>query len=438
MTDKTTRRAVLGGIAAGAFATSARSRARILGANDRINVGLMGLNGRGQAINSAFLGTPGAEITRLADVDSQVLAKRAGEFRALGMPIARTDADYRRLLSDPDLDAIAVATPDHWHAKAAADVMDAGKHVYVEKPLGMTAAEGEALIGVQRRTGRVLQMGNQQRSSVETRELVDRVRAGELGEIYEAHTWYANSRKSIGAGVEEAAPAHLDWDLWQGPRPRGPYRSNLVHYNWHWFWRYGTGEICNNALHEVDVARWLMDVSWPETVTARGARRFDLGDWEMYDSLELELNYTGGRVIRWDGQSCNGVLRYGRGRGVLAFGTKGSVLVDRNGFEIFGLNGETVLKREAPVAGATTNTIGFGPLDVLHAINFAETIRGTGTGQSSPVAVGHVSTALCHLGNIAWRADRELKIDPTTGRPEGDDAMAYWAQNYEPGWEIKV
>lgn len=433
--SRTTRRAVLGGMGGAAIAGTAASRARIKGANDRIAVAVMGMNGRGPAIVYAMNNTPGVEVTHLADVDANVLAKRSGE---LGIPAVRSHRDYRRMLERKDVDAVAVVTPDHWHAKASADAMDAGKHVYIEKPLGMAPAEGEALIAVQKRTGRVLQMGNQQRSSVETQELVSRVRAGELGELYEAHTWYANNRKSIGRGVEQAPPAHLDWDLWQGPRPRGPYRSNLVHYNWHWFWRYGTGETCNNALHEVDVARWLMDAAWPEHVSAQGARRFELGDWEMYDTLAMELRYPGGKLIRWDGHSCNGVPRYGRGRGVLAYGTKGSVLVDRNGFEMFGLDGKTVLKREAPVAGATTNTVGAGPLDVLHTTNFAETVRGTAEVQASPVAEAHLSTALCHLGNIAWRTGRPLAIDAATGRPQGEDAMQLWGVHYEPGWEIKT
>ena len=433
------RRTLLKGLGAGAaMSMSAASYARVLGANDRLNVALMGLNGRGQALVRAFNETPGMQVTHLVDVDAQVLAKRAGEFAQQGHPAAQLVRDYRRLLDRRDIDAVAVATPDHWHAKAAADAMDAGKHAYVEKPLGMAPAEGELLMAVQKRTGRVLQMGNQQRSSVETQQLVDRVRAGELGDIYEALTWYANSRGSIGHGVEQAPPPHLDWALWQGPRPRGPYRSNLVHYNWHWFWRYGTGEICNNALHEVDVARWLMDVEYPERVEARGARRFDLGDWEMYDTMDLALVYSGGRAIRWEGHSVNGLARYGRGRGVLVYGTKGSAIVDRNGYEMYDLAGKRTAKVDAPETGETTNTIGFGPLDTLHATNFAETIRGTAKLQASPVRDGHISTTLCHLGNIAWRTGETLTIDPKTGRPASEAAMKLWAVDYEPGWEIRA
>ena len=432
------RRTLLVGIGAAAATQSAASYGRIIGANDRLNVAVMGLNGRGQALVHAFNATPGAIVTDLIEVDSQVLSKRAGEFVKAGMPPARTHVDYRRVLDRRQVDILAIATPDHWHAKAAADAMDAGKHTYVEKPLGMAPSEGEALIAIQRRTGRVLQMGNQQRSSPETIQLLARIRAGELGDLYEAQTWYANSRKSIGVGVEQAPPPHLDWDMWQGPRPRGPYRSNLVHYNWHWFWRYGTGEICNNALHEVDVARWLMGVDYPERVSARGQRRFDLGDWEMYDTMDLTLAYPGGRTISWKGHSCNGIPRFGRGRGVLVYGTKGSAIVDRNGYEIYDLAGKQVAKVEAPQQVATTNTVGMGPLDQFHATNMAETIRGTAKVQASPVREGHISTTICHLGNIAYRTGQELKTDQTSGRPHSSEAMKLWSVEYDRNWRLRA
>jgi predicted dehydrogenase len=290
---------------------------------------------------------------------------------------------------------------------------------------------------VQQRTGRQLQVGNQQRSSPETRALLELIQAGELGEVYEAQAWYGNARGSIGRGEIVAPPAHLDWDLWQGPRPRGPYRSNLVHYNWHWFWKYGTGEICNNAMHEVDIARWLMGLTWPESVSARGSRRFHRGDdWEMYDTMALDLNFADGRRIRWDGHSCNAVLRYGRGRGTLLLGTKGSVMVDRNGFELFDLAGKSIRTVTAPAKSETTGTVGEGVLDIYHAGNFVDVIKGRASALASPIAEGHISTTLCHLGNIAWRTGGSLTVDPLTGKPAGAEAMKLWSVDYEPGWEV--
>ena len=425
--------------AATGLAMTAKSYARIQGANDRLRVGVAGINGRGQAHMSAFAKLPNVEVTHLIDVDAAVLAKRADEFAAKGNTRPRTERDYRRLLSGRDIDIITVATPDFSHAKIGVDAMNAGKHVYLEKPIGIAPAEGEALIAAQKRTGRVLQVGNQQRSSRETRQLLDMVRAGELGEVYEAQTWYANNRKSIGKGQVAAPPPTLDWDLWQGPRPRDRYRTNLVHYNWHWFWKYGTGEICNNAMHELDIARWMMGVTYPTTVSARGSRNFFEGDdWEMYDTMALDLNYDDDRVIRWNGQSCNAMRTYGRGRGVLLLGTKGSAVVDRNGFELYDLAGKMVREVKAPAESETTGTVGEGALDVYHAQNFVDVIRGRQQALASPIQEGHISTTLCHLGNMAYRTDAMLTVDPATGRPSSADAMKLWSVEYEPGWELRA
>ena len=431
------RTMVKGAGAALGMAMSARSYAAIKGANDRLRVAVIGVNSRGQAHMAAFSKLPNVAITHFVDVDSEVLARRAGEFAAKGNPAPKTERDYRRLLDRKDVDIITVATPDHSHAKLAVDGMNAGRHVFLEKPIGIAPAEGEAMIAVQQRTGRQLQVGNQQRSSPETRQLLELIRAGELGEVYEAQTWYANARGSIGRGQNVPPPANLDWDLWQGPRPRGPYRSNLVHYNWHWFWKYGTGEICNNAMHEVDVARWLMGLTYPESVSARGERRFHRGDdWEMYDTMALDLNYAGGRTIRWDGHSCNAVQRYGRGRGVLLLGTKGSAVVDRNGYELFDLAGKSIRVVAAAASSETTGTVGEGVLDTYHAGNFVDVIRGRASTLASPIAEGHISTTLCHLGNMAWRTGSVLTVDPATGKPGSPEAMKLWSVDYEPGWEV--
>ncbi len=433
------RRAMMTGAgAAVGIAVSARSYARIKGANDRLHVAVVGVNGRGQAHMSAFAKQPNVTVTHLVDVDADVLAKRAGAFAAAGHAGIRTEVDYRRLLDRRAVDIVTVATPDHWHAKVAIDAMDAGRHCYIEKPIGIAPAEGEALIAVQRRTGRQLQVGNQQRSSVETRQLATLIRDGALGDVYEAQTWYANNRASIGKGREVAPPANLNWDMWQGPRPRGPYRSNLVHYNWHWFWKYGTGEICNNAMHELDVARWLMGLAYPRSVTARGARHFHKGDdWEMYDTLALELLYDDGRAIRWNGQSCNAQLTHGRGRGVLLLGTTGSAVVDRNGFELFDLGGKPIRTVKAAAASETTGTVGEGALDIYHARNLVDVIRGRASALASPIAEGHISTTLCHLGNMAYRTDSVLTIDPGTGKPDSAEALKLWSVAYQPGWEVR-
>lgn len=434
------RRTVIKGAgAAVGAAMSARSYARIKGANDRLNVAVIGVNGRGQAHIAAFSKVPNATVTHIADCDSAVLAKRAAAFAERGLPTPKTVADYRRLLQNKDVDIVTVATPDFSHVKIATDAMHAGHHVYCEKPVGLAPAEGEAMIAVQQRTGRKVQIGNQQRSSPETRQLGELIRAGQLGHVYEAQTWYANARLPIGHGQQVAPPATLNWDMWQGPRPRGEYRSNLVPYNWHWVWQYGTGEICNNGMHEIDVARWLMGLTYPKQVIAEGKRQFfNNDDWEMYDTMDLTLAYDGDRTIRWDGQSGNAMQRYGRGRGVLLLGTKGSAVVDRNGYELYDLAGKQLRVVKAAADSETTGTVGEGILDVYHARNLAEVIRGTATTLNSPVSEGHISTTICHLGNMAYRTNATLTVDPQTGKPASAEAMKLWSVEYQPGWEVKA
>jgi predicted dehydrogenase len=433
------RRSIMTGAGASlSLALSARSYAQVKGANDRLRVAVVGLNGRGQAHLSAFSKLPNVAITHLVDVDSKILAQRAAEFTAKGNPAPAIERDYRRLLDSKAVDIVTVATPDHWHAKLAIDTMNSGRDVYCEKPIGIAPAEGEALIAAQRRTGRKLQVGDQQRSSRETQQLLGLIKAGELGDIYEAQTWYANNRTSIGRGQVSAPPPSLDWNLWQGPAPRGPWRTNLTPYNWHWFWKYANGELTNNAVHELDVARWLMGVTYPQKVSARGSRQFFRGDdWEMYDTMDLELSYENGRTIRWDGHSCNGIPRYGRGRGVLLLGTKGSAIVDRNGFELFDLAGKSIREVKAAATSETMGTVGEGALDILHAANMVDVIRGKATALASPIQDAHVSTTLCHLGNMAYRTNSVLTVDKATGKPSSPAAMKYWSVAYEPGWEVK-
>ncbi|MCG8442856.1 MAG: Gfo/Idh/MocA family oxidoreductase, partial [Caulobacterales bacterium] len=230
-----------GAAAFASFAQSAASRAQVSGANDRINVAVMGVRSRGDALVRSFALSPNCRVTGVCDVDSRELARIQGEMAENGWGAPAADADVRRLLEDPDLDALVIAAPDHWHAPATLMALDAGKHVYLEKPCSYDPREGELLVAAQAGAGKVVQMGNQQRSSPETIALIAALREGVIGAPYHVYTWYANNRGSIGNGQTTAPPDWLDWELWQGPAPRAEYQDNLVHYNWHWFWHWGTG-----------------------------------------------------------------------------------------------------------------------------------------------------------------------------------------------------
>ncbi len=405
--------------------------------SDRVAAAVMGVNSRGNELATALART-GAEVRYVCDVDSRAVEKTVADVVAIGGQRPRGITDFRRALEDRSLDALVIAAPDHWHAPATLLALQAGKHVYVEKPCGHNPREGELLVEAQRRYGKVIQMGNQQRSAPESIDLMQRIRGGAIGRPYFARAWYANTRGSIGRGAEAAVPAWRVYELWQGPAPRTPYRDNVVHYNWHWFWRWGTGEICNNGTHEIDVCRWALGVEFPTRVTSSGGRYHFDDDWEMTDTQVVSFEFESGAAITWEGRSCNGRPIENRGRGVAIHGTDGTAIVDRSGYVIYDLENEEVARRIRAETGDALDTRGGGSHTDRHLVNFQDAVRGEAT-PASPIDEGNKSQLLCHLGNIAQRTTGSLTCDPHTGRILGNaDAMALWSREYEPGWEAKV
>jgi len=276
-TQMISRRKFVNGLAAGAaasaFASTAKSYAQILGANDRLNFAINGLNGRGHAhLSSMRANSSAARVAYICDVDSGILAKFAAEAEQKLGYAPKAETDFRHALESKDVDAITVATPDHWHTPMAVLGLKAGKHVYVEKPSSQNPREGELLVAAQKKYGKLVQVGDQQRSSDYTIRMIQQIHDGLIGEAYMAKSWYANTRGSMGIGKLAPVPASLNWDLWQGPAPRSEYKDNIQPYNWHWLRRYGTGETLNNGTHEVDVCRWALQAEIPHAVTASGGR----------------------------------------------------------------------------------------------------------------------------------------------------------------------
>lgn len=435
-----TRREFLDTLAAGAatlaVASTAKSYGQILGANDRLNFAIIGLHGRAYAHLAALKANESAaRITHVCDVDSHTMAKfAAATQKMMGAPPAM-DGDFRRILEKKDVDAVTIATPDHWHTPIAIDALKAGKHVYVEKPCSHNPAEGALLVAAQRKYGKQVQMGTQQRSSPHTIEVVGRIHSGEIGRPYYAKAWYSNTRKSIGHGKPAPVPPQLDWDLWQGPAPRREYRDNVQPYNWHWFRVWGTGETLNNGTHEVDVCRWALGVDYPNRVTASGGRYAFKDDWQFYDTLLTSFEYDD-KLLDWEGKSCQGMKFYHRDRGSTIMGTKGTVLVDRDGYEIYDLDGKKLSEFKADKG--TTSSADLIGADSMTNAHFANFIAGVRTGERlhAPIAVGNVAVTMLQLSNIAWEVKRELRLDPTDGKIQNDaEAMRQWGREYQKGWE---
>jgi predicted dehydrogenase len=426
------------GAAGLATGSTARSYAQILGSNDRLNFAVIGLNGRGYAhLASLKANRTSARISHVCDVDSNILTKFADRVRQEMGEAPTTDKDFRRILEQKDVDAITIATPDHWHTPMAIAGLRAGKHVFVEKPCSHDPAEGEMLVQAQQKYRKLVQMGTQQRSSPHTIEIVEKIHSGLIGQPYFAKAWYSNVRKSIGTGKQVPVPSELDWDLFQGPAPRRPYTDNVQPYNWHWFRIYGTGEALNNGTHEVDVCRWALGADYPRRVTASGGRYHFKDDWQFYDTLVTSFEYED-RMITWEGKSCQGMKYYGRDRGSAIMGTTGTVLVDRDGYEIYDLKGNKTSEFRTGRTTSSSDLLGADSMTDAHFANFIAGIR-KGEKLNAPVSVGNVAVTMLQLSNIAWEVKRELHLDTKDGRIQGDqEAMKMWGREYEKGWAPNV
>lgn len=407
--------------------------------SEKIVVAVMGLNGRGMVHAQDFARGANTTVGYLIDVDSTVLQKAAAETSPLQSTPPKTVGDFRRALDDKNVDALIIAAPDHWHTPATILALDAGKHVYVEKPSGHDPGEDELIVAAARKHPRLkVQLGTQARSGPHFIEVLNMVRSGVIGTPYLARGWYANTRASIGRGKVVPVPPNLDYELWQGPAPRTPYRDNVIHYNWHWFTNWGTGEICNNGTHEIDVARWLLGVDYPTSVISTGGRFHFADDWQFPDTQEATFVFDGGKSIVWQGQSCNGLELYERSRGTTVLGTNGSIVVDRDGYVHYDLKNKVIKEVKAAAKGDALNTVGDDWLTQLHIDNFTSAVR-TGTPLSAPIEDGAKTGTLCHLGTISQQVGRKLSIDPRTGHILHDaEASKLWSREYDPRWKPVV
>jgi predicted dehydrogenase len=425
------------GTAGLAIGTTAKSYSQILGSNDRVNFAIMGLRWRGYAHLMALKANQDrAHVSYICDVDSKILAKFSDAAQQeLGYAPAG-NGDFREVLQKREVDAISIATPDNWHAPMAIAALQAGKHVYVEKPCSYNPAEGSLLVQAQQKYQRHVQQGTQMRSAKYTMEAMDKIHNGLIGPTYFAKAWYGNSRASIGFGKDTPVPSELNWDLWQGPAPRRPYKDNIHPYNWHWFKHWGTGEAGNNGIHEVDLCRWALGVDLPLSVAAAGGRYAFKDDQQFYDTLAVNFQYPD-KLVTWEGRSCNKLRYFDRMSGLAVFGTTGSVVLyggSGDGYEVFDLKGTTrigVFKED----DSTFYTKHDG--DHATEAHFGNLIAAIRTGEKlrAPISEGNIAATMMNLSNISWEVNRELRIDTHNGKILDDsDAMKLWSREYEPGW----
>jgi len=393
---------------------------RVFGANDRVRVAVCGLKSRGKDHLDAFSHVPNVEIAALCDVDESVLTKRRGELR--GSP--RTFADVRRLLEDPSIDAISIATPNHWHALMAIWACQAGKDVYVEKPCSHNLWEGRQLVRASEKYSRIVQHGTQSRSARALIEAIDHLHRGTFGEIYLARGLCFKWRDTIGRAPSEPIPTGVDYDLWTGPAPLKPFTRNRFHYNWHWIWDTGNGDLGNQAVHQVDAARWGLGVAFPTRVSAVGGHFMFDDDQQTPNTLNcvFEFDQPDGRrkmmeveVRHWITNNEAGI----RGGLFNRHNTIGNIYYGSNGYLAAG--NEDAFSYESWL-GRDRKPGPSGHSDNDHFANFIKCVRSRKKDElNAPIEEGHVSCALVHLANASYRLGRALRVDPVSGQVVGDE-----------------
>ena len=421
--------------------------------SNRLRFALVGCHkeGRGFTVMQRALMTEGVEIAVICDVDSRAMDAASDWLVSKGYPPPKKEKDFRKVIEMRDVDGVISETPDHFHAYSAVMAMRAGKHVYVEKPCAFCPAELDVINRVWRETGKVFQQGSQRRSAPAFLDAIREIREKDLiGKAHWGKTWYNTYRDPIGRGKVCAVPEWLDWDLWQGPAPRESFRDNIVHYNWHWFRNWGTGECGNNEVHFIDVARWMLGVDYPERIVSNGGKFWmpKDQDWEWPDTQMITYNFPGDKFITWEGTCCSQIQPYmGFGTAAMVYGEKGAVLFAPGGAVVL-YDEKGKVAKEWDVLGVpkeqqitdTNNRSGAGWRDStdFHFRNFVEAIRANDPMMARANAeVGTKSTFLALAGNVAQLTGEALSICPKTGKLlSGGEAAKLWGREYAKGWEV--
>jgi len=402
----TSRRTFLKHAGAVSLAAGFAGAVRANGPNEKVVVGLIGCGGRGRRFYEF------ADF--VCDPDEERLAIAANQA---GVDTSRAVTDMRRLLDDRSIDAVVIATPDHWHAPAAILALQAGKHVYVEKPCSHNFRESQLLLDAARRSGRVVQHGTQQRSSRQVREAVAMLRDRVIGDVLVAKAWNVQLRPSIGHSQPTDPPSGLDYDLWVGPAEFLPFQSNRLHYNWHWWYQFGTGDVGNDGAHEIDLARWGLGVdTLPSKAVAIGGKYFHDDDQQFPDTATCVFEYPGNgavgdrRQLIFEMRIWSTNYPYNCDSGVEFIGTQGRMMISKRGkLEIFGPR-NTVISQERFESAK----------NMEHMDDFIEAIRSSRS-PNAPIDEAHRSVALIHLANIALRTGRAIEFDPVSEQVFGDE-----------------
>ena len=409
----------------GAALAAAATARRAVSANDKVNVAMVGVGGRGRGLMGNFAKLPDAHISYLVDVDQASLERATKRLDPLQKEKPTYVSDMRRALDDKSVDAIVVATPDHWHGPATILGCDAGKHVYVEKPASHNVREGRLMVQAARHNKRIVQVGTQSRSRPSSIRGIEYARSGKIGKIIGAKAWDVQLRDDIGHKPDGPVPPGADYDTWLGPAPWIPFNENRFHYKWHWHWHFGTGDAGNDGAHQLDMARWGLGVSYPSRVSGMGGKHFFNDDQQTPDTMNVTFTYPDGKFLIWDLRIWAPYGMADQGNGVAIYGSEGMVHIGRWegvwGFKVHDSKGKLVsFDNENEVDN--------------HQQNFIDSIK-SGNLPSADIGIGHLSGIHCHLANIVARSGVNFDFDAETETILSEPAAnAYIKRRYRPHW----
>ncbi|HWR53754.1 MAG TPA: Gfo/Idh/MocA family oxidoreductase [Bryobacteraceae bacterium] len=413
---------------------------RVLGSNDRIRVALIGCGGMGTGDLQDFLRVKNTECAGLCDVDDSHVAAALKRLAETGQPEPKvTTRDFRKILDVKDIDAVIVGTPDHWHALPTVMACQAGKDVYVEKPLALTIAEGRAMVNAARKNNRVVQMGTQQRSASHYAAAVDFVKSGKLGKIRQVRCWaYLDWKGETPVVPDSEPPAGVDYDMWLGPAPKRPFNKNRFHFTFRWFWDYSGGLMTDWGAHMIDIANWAMGIKAPSSAVSVGGKYGYPNDAaETPDTQQVLWQFPEFSMI-WEHALGVGRGPEAREHGVEFHGNNGVLVIDRGGWEVYPETDAIDKTREYKMPGVPRQSSGNQDYHLLHVQNFVDCMRSRKQPRSD-VEIGHNSMIACHLGNIAYRLGRQVKWDVDSETFVNDaEAQRYVGKEYRAPWKLPV
>ncbi len=412
-------------LAASAGTLALAASARAVPPSERINVACIGFRGRGNSLLRGFAAQKDVAVTWLCDIDENVLKSRAGELEKATGQKPKVAKDYRTILDDKDVHAIVLGTPEHWHALPTIHACMAGKDVYVEKPDAHNIVEGKTMVAAARKHERMVQMGTQARSAPYLRDAAKFAQSGAIGKVIFGKSWETAKQHPIPRVPDSDPPAGVDYDLWLGPAPKRPFNRYRFHGNWRWFFDYGTGDLGNDGVHRMDYCRWVMGITeFPQAVSASGGKYFFDDAQEWPDTQIITFEYPG-KILTYEMRIWSEPRLHDAGEGAAVYGDKGWVLVTNNSWKAFDGEGKTLAEGSDRLS------------DTLHIRNFLDCIKSRRREDlNQEIEQGHVSSVMCHMGNISWRTGKKLRFDPKTESFDDAEANKFLGREHRKGFEL--